>query len=165
MNKTHKASEIFISAVEKTINVITYPFIKTIDWMAYGWLKYEIADMDKYADFLDESLETQRIALNDYIKQNKALSARLEQFEKEGETVTLKHRDWLNGEVARLTHLVRELSERNESLSNNNSQLLSAGNAVAELVSVNKPKKRLTKKDKETQSIISNWDKAARRWM
>ena len=66
--------------------------------------------------------------------------------------------------MSRLTVLVRELAERNESLNNDNAKLLVAGNAVAELVSVNKPKSRLTKKDKEIKSIVNQWNEAAVQW-
>lgn len=165
MSKMQKVSEFLICGVEKTISIVSYPFIKSVDFLAEGWLKHELEDNRKFTEFLEDSLESQRHALNEYIRLNKALKERLDSFEKEGESMTLKHREWLNKEVERLTHLVRELAERNESLSESNSKLLVAGNAVAELVSVNKPKKRLTKKDKAIQLIIDNWNVAARRWM
>jgi hypothetical protein len=165
MSNFQKVSEFVVSGVEKTINVISYPFIKSIDFLAKGWLKYELEDNQKFTEFLENALASQRYALNEYISLNKALKERLDAFEKDGESMTLKHRDWLNSEVERLTVLVRELAERNESLNESNSKLLSAGNAVAELISINKPKKRLTKKDKATQEIIDNWNVVARRWM
>lgn len=164
MSKFDKVLESVAFGVEKSIHFIAYPVVKTIDWLALGWLKNQIDEREKFVEFLEYAHASQREALNEYLKQNKALSIRLASYEKNGETVTFKHRDWLNGEVSRLTFIARELAERNESLNNDNAKLLVAGNAVAELVFVNKPKSRLTKKDKEIESIVSQWNEAARRW-
>lgn len=165
MSKFDKVLESVSFCVEKSIYFISYPVVKTLDWVSLGWLKNQIDEREKFVEFLEDSHAAQREALNEYLRQNKALAIRLASYENNGETVTFKHRDWLNGEVSRLTVIVRELAERNESLNNDNAKLLVAGNAVAELLSVNKPKSRITKKDKEIKSIVSQWNEAARRWM
>jgi hypothetical protein len=164
MSKFDKVLETVAFGVERSISFISYPVVKTLDWIAVGWLRNQIDEREKFVEFLEDAHAAQREALNEYLRQNKALSIRLASYEKNGETVTFKHRDWLNGEVSRLTVIVRELAERNESLNNDNAKLLVAGNAVAELLSVNKPKSRLTKKDKEIKSIISQWNEAAVQW-
>jgi hypothetical protein len=164
MSKFNKALESVWFGVEKSISIISYPAVKTLDWLAIGWLKGQIDEQEKFVEFLEDALAAQREALSGCLSQNKALSVRLANYERNGETVTLKHRDWLNGEVSRLTLMVRELAERNESLNSDNAKLLFAGNSVAELVSVNKPKSRLTKKDKHIKSIVDQWNDASRLW-
>ena len=162
MNFLYKASEAICSFVEGAISFFTSPVISSIDWMAKKWLKYEISEKDAYANFLEDALAAQREALSQYIRENRTILERLEKFEKNGEHTTLKHFDWLNSEVARLSNLIKEVQERNENLSHSNSKLVSAGNELAEIVANNKPKKKLNKKDKEIISAISRWNESVK---
>jgi hypothetical protein len=164
MNKFDKFLENFSSAMEKFYYIVSYPFIKVLNKLALFWLRDEVIERETYVEFLEDAMKVQRNSLNEYIVQNKNLSIRLEKFEKDGDSMTLHHKQWLEGEIARLTKTVRELYERNESLNSDSAKMLSAGNAVAELIPVNKPKKRLTKKDMQIKSVIDQWNESAKRW-
>jgi uncharacterized coiled-coil protein SlyX len=164
MSKINNMLESLYSGVERTIYIVSYPVVKPLDWLANGWLKGQNAEREGYIKFLEDAMAAQRSALNEYIVQCNKLTERLEKFEKHGESLTLHHKQWLEGELVRVTKIVREVAERNESLNNDNAKLLFAGNAVAELISVNKPKSRLTKKDKHIKSVIDQWNDAARLW-
>ena len=164
MSKINNVLESLYSGVERTIYIVSYPVVKPLDWLASGWLKSQNAEREGYIKFLEDAMAAQRSALNEYIVQCNKLTERLEKFEKHGESLTLHHKQWLEGELVRVTKIIREMAERNESLNADNAKLLSAGNAVAELISVNKPKSRLTKKDKQIKSVIDQWNDSARLW-
>jgi uncharacterized coiled-coil protein SlyX len=164
MSKLNNFLEHLYSGVEKTIYIVSCPIVKPLDFLAKNWLSKDNSEREGYIKFLEDAMAAQRSALNEYIVQCNKLTERLEKFEKHGESLTLHHKQWLEGEMVRLTKIVRELAERNESLNSDNAKLLFAGNAVAELISVNKPKSRLTKKDKHIKSVIDEWNDAARLW-
>lgn len=164
MSKFEKAAEVFCNTVEKTLHIVSYPVVKPMDWLANFWLKTQIDEREGYIKFLEDSMVVQRSSLTEYIVQCNKLTERLEKFEKCGESMTLHHKQWLEGEIVRLTKIVRDVCDRNESLNGDNAKLLYAGNAVAELLYVGKPKKRMTKKDKEIQATINQWNEVARLW-
>lgn len=164
MTKLDNFLNCLYSGVEKTIFVVSYPVIKPLDWLAKVWTGKEVSEREGYIKFLEDSMVVQRSSLNEYIVQCNKLTARLEKYEKCGESMTLHHKQWLEAEVVRLTKTVRDVCERNESLNNDNAKLLFAGNSLAELLYVGKPKKRMTKKDKQIQSTIDQWNDTARLW-
>jgi hypothetical protein len=164
MSKIDKSLEFFYSGIEKTIYLLSYPVVKPLDWLAKIWTSKDILEREGYIKFLEDAMAVQRSSLNEYIIQCNNLTVRLEKYEKCGESMTLHHKQWLESEVARLTKTIRDICERNESLNNDNAKLLFAGNALAELIYVGKPKKRMTKKDKQIQSTIDQWNDTARLW-
>lgn len=164
MSKFDNFLEGLYSGIEKTIYVVSYPVVKPIDWAAECWLKHKTQEREGYIKFLEDAMVVQRASLNEYIVQCNSLTNRLEKYEKCGESMTLHHKQWLESEIVRLTKTIRDVCERNESLNNDNSKLLFAGNSLAELLYVGKPKKRMTKKDKQIQSTIDQWNDTARLW-
>lgn len=164
MSKLDNILNSLSSGVEKTIYIVSYPVVKTLDWMACGWLRNQIYEREGYVKFLEDAMVVQRSSLNEYIVQCNNLTARLEKYEKCGESMTLHHKQWLESELVRVTKIVRDLAERNESLNDDNAKLLASGNALAELLYVGKPKKKMTKKDKEIQSAVDQWNKNSRLW-
>lgn len=164
MSRFERFADALNSGIEKTIYVVSYPVVKPLDWLAEGWLKHKTQEREGYIKFLEDAMFVQRSSLNEYIVQCNKLNYRLEKYEKCGESMTLHHKEWLESEVVRLTKTVRDVCERNESLNNDNAKLLAAGNSLAELLYVGKPKKRMTKKDKEIQSTIDKWNDTARLW-
>lgn len=164
MNKFDKFFYLICSGVEKTIYFVSYPVVKTLDWLSSLWMNRTIEEREGYIKFLEDSMVVQRSSLTEYIVQCNKLTARLERYEKCGESMTLHHKEWLEGEVVRLTKTVRDVCERNESLNNDNAKLLSTGNNLANFLYIGKPKKRLTKKDKEVQKAVDEWNESARQW-
>ena len=88
MSKFDKILESVAFGVEKSIYFISYPVVKTLDWLALGWLRNQIDEREKFVEFLEDAHAAQREALNEYLRQNKALAIRLASYEKNGETVT-----------------------------------------------------------------------------
>lgn len=164
MSKIDNILERLYAGVEKTIYIVSCPVVKPLDWLAKGWLSKETSEREGYIKFLEDAMVVQRSSLNEYIVQCNNLTVRLEKYEKCGESMTLHHKQWLEAEVVRLTKTVRDVCERNESLNNDNAKLLASGNALAELLYVGKPKKRMTKKDKQIQSTVDQWNENSRLW-
>lgn len=161
IEKIKAAGNFTLYVIEGVICLFTEPFVIALDWLAKQWLSKEIKDKENFTEFLETALADQRISLSKYISENKALSERLSKYEKYGEHATHKHTEWLNSEIARLAGIVRQVSNNNEALHNDNMEMRVAGNELAELLANNKPKKRLTKKDKEVQKAVENWNKAS----
>lgn len=160
-NKLKSCANFTLYVIEGVICFFTEPFVNALDWLARQWLRGELMDKDNFSDFLEKSLAEQRTSLVKYISENKALTERLSKYEKYGEHTTHKHTEWLNSEVARLAGLVRQVSNNNEALHKDNMEMRVAGNELAEMLANNKPKKRLTKRDKEIQKAINKWNEVS----
>lgn len=151
--------------IERGYSIVFSPITKFFDWAARGWLANEIAEQKQWCIFLETSMAEQRLTISRYINENKSLSERLSKHESTDYNST-KERLESKEEITRLTNLLRhtqnvlrETQINNESLNDINAKMRVAGNQVAESVSINKPKKRFTKKDKELQAAIDNWNK------
>lgn len=154
--------------IERSYCFVFSPITRFFDWSARGWLANEIAEQKQWCIFLETSMAEQRLTISRYINDNKSLLERLSKYESNDYNST-KERIESKEEVIRLTNLLRETQNslreaqiNNESLNDVNAKMRVAGNQVAEAVSINKPKKRFTKKDKELQIAIDNWNKNSR---
>lgn len=162
IDKVKTVGNTIVSGVEATLGFFFKPPVKALDWLARKWLKHELIEKEEFSQFLETSMAEQRSAMLRYISENKALSERLSQYEKFGEENMLKQKEWLAKESRRVSELLNEQMENNEKLNLSNAKMRVAGDAMAELIAINKPKRRLTKKDKQIQSVIEDWNKNSR---
>lgn len=157
IEKLKRAGIAFAYGVESFTHTVISPPAKAIDWLAKKWIGQEIEEKDSFIKFLECSLAEQRLAIVRYIQQNKALGERLS---KEGLLIT---KELLANSAARQAQLLLvEQNQNNEKLNYSNAKMRAAGDALAELIVLNKPKKRLTNKDKQIQKAIDDWNKNSR---
>ena len=133
-----------------------------IEWLARKWLSEEVGEKDTFIQFLECGLAEQRLSIARYIQENKKLSERLMRHEKHGAEDLESQVQWLSKEASRTNTLLKEKFEDNEKLHNMNAKMRVAGDLIAEIVAKNKPKKYLTKKDKETKKAIDEWNRNSR---
>lgn len=162
IDKIKNAGNIACTCVEKTVDFIIKPPASALDWMAKKWISHEIKEKDSFIQFLETALAEQRLSLTKYIKENQAISERLKKYEKYGEENIIKQTEWLSKETSRINGLLHEQAENVEKLNESNAKMLAAGDALAELVALNKPKRHLTKKDKMIQKAVQDWNKNSR---
>ena len=162
IDKIKNAGNIACTCIEKTVDFIIKPPASALDWMAKKWISREIKEKDSFIQFLETALAEQRISLLKYIKENQTISERLNKYEKYGEENIIKQTEWLTKEVSRINGLLHEQAENVEKLNESNAKMLAAGDALAELVALNKPKRHLTKKDKMIQKAVQDWNKNSR---
>lgn len=160
--KLKNAGVVFTNFVEKGVNLVITPPVKGIDWLASKWLSHEIEDKDSFIDFLESSLAEQRTSLLRYIRENEEMAKRLAKYEKHGEENLIKQTEWLSKEASRINSLLHEQMENNEKLNTINAKMRTAGDALAEAVANNKPKKYVSKKDKQIQKAIQTWNSNSR---
>jgi hypothetical protein len=162
IDRIKKVGNFSVNCIERVVDFIIYPPAKCLDWMARKWIGHEIAERDSFITFLETALAEQRSSIAKYIKENNALSERLEKYEKYGEDNLILQKEWLAKESNRINSLLSEQIQNNEKLNESNAKMRAAGDAVAELVALNKPKKHLTKKDKQIQKAVDDWNKNSR---
>lgn len=162
IDKIKEVGNCSVKCIEKTVDFIIYPPTRCLDWMARKWISHEINDKDSFIDFLESSLAEQRISLLKYIDENKRLSERLSKYEKYGEQNLIMQTEWLAKETSRINSILTEKIEENEKLNNSNAKMRAAGDALAEAIADNKPKRHLTKKDKMIKKAVDDWNKNSR---
>lgn len=162
IDKVKSAGVAFTNCIERVLNAVMTPPVATADWIARKWLSLEIKEKDSFIEFLEKSMAEQRVTLVKYINENKSLSERLSKYEKFGEENLIKQTAWLSQEVSRINTALNEKSENNEKLNISNARMRAAGDGLAELIATNKPKRHLTKKDKQIQRAVEEWNKNSR---
>jgi hypothetical protein len=157
IEKIKKAGTAFAYGVESFTYTVLSPPAKALDWLAKKWIGQEIEEKDSFIKFLESSLAEQRLSIARYIQQNKVLTERLS---REGLLIT---KELLANSAARQAQLLLvEQNQNNEKLNESNAKMRAAGDALAELVALNKPKKHVSKKDRDLQKAIDDWNKNSR---
>lgn len=162
IEKIKNAGSSFSYGVERVINKVISPPAKGLDWLAKKWLAQEVEDSRAFIEFLETALADQRSSITMYIKENKALADRLSKYEKNSEENLLMQTEFLSKETRRINALLIEQIQNNEKLNDSNAKMRAAGDALAELVVLNKPKKSISKKDKQIQKAVDDWNKNSR---
>lgn len=158
IDKVKSVGNFIVNGVEKLIDLIIDPIVGFFDWIARKWLSHELSEKDSFIQFLETAMAEQRLSLTKYIQQNKSLSERLEKYQKYGEEDLIKQSDWLAREASRINGLLHEQMENNEKLNIANAKMRAAGDILAETVALNKPKKYITKKDRQIKKAIDGWN-------
>lgn len=161
IEKLKKAGTAFAYGVQSFTHTVTSPPVKALDWLAEKWLGRE-DEKDSFINFLEVALAEQRSSITMYIKENKALADRLNKYEKNSEENLVMQTEFLAKEARRINALLLEQIQNNEKLNDSNAKMRAAGDAIAELVALNKPKRNISKKDKQIQKAVEDWNKNSR---